>query len=440
MKSFDVATLERIVFLRYPGTSSATARALAFKAKGDPNLLHGFLRLRDITRTVDRRHGAIRLGDTDIAALSLPRSTSQLLERLRSEFPEALRSIIRMSSVDRAILIADWLLEATSALIGVVDDSSGDQSTGTVYAWIESIDTLIRNLYASIPEEWVVHPNRNSVPDGDIRTLRWAIIDRLVDERDSDAWDDRDPQVRIALLRRLHAVSSEFFVDEEFDMGCRIELAILEAGEGQFAEAVNLLEGRLPPDVHLPVLVMVRSYLTEWLMELGRTHEAVELCRHVVEGWIRYRGPEHPDTLGACFRLARALGLDGQIEEAIAVSRSLVIDHTRVFGADDFRTLAVRCAYAIWMCRSGEDEDAIEHLRQIVVDYERVCGPENRDTLWARSNLAFALVQAGYDEEADEIYGEILKDMSRILGVDHPDTSRLRDMVFPYERREEDPD
>ena len=78
------------------------------------------------------------------------------------------------------------------------------------------------------------------------------------------------------------------------------------------------------------------------LADHNKPAEAEAEFRQVLDARMRILGPDHPQTLGTRYNLARALADQGRAPEAEAEFRQLLDVELRVFGPDHRATLATR--------------------------------------------------------------------------------------------------
>jgi len=148
--------------------------------------------------------------------------------------------------------------------------------------------------------------------------------------------------------------------------------------------------------------------IADYLGYSGNYLAARELARRMLEGRIRARGPEHPDTLTAQERLARWTGRAGDPAAARDQYAALRAVSERVLGPEHPDTLTVRKELARWTGDAGDPAGARDQDTALLPVSERVLGPESLDTLNTRASLAYWTGAAGDPAAARDQYAALL--------------------------------
>ena len=186
----------------------------------------------------------------------------------------------------------------------------------------------------------------------------------------------------------------------------------------------ELVQAVLGPD-H-PDTLGVRYNLARWTGETGDPAAARDLSAALLPDCERVLGPDHPDTLRVRENLARWTGVAGDPAAARDLSAALLPDCERVLGPDHPDTLRVRRGLALRTGEAGDPAAARDLNAALLPDCERVLGPDHPDTLRARNNLANSTEEAGDPAAARDLSAALVPDFERVLGPDHPDTLRAR--------------
>ncbi len=130
-------------------------------------------------------------------------------------------------------------------------------------------------------------------------------------------------------------------------------------------------------------------------------------------------------------RAAQSLLAAGRTVEAENQLRALVEAQRDALGPEDPNTLARRANLAAVIAKSGRPREALAYTEELLADQERVLGPDHPTTLTTRANLAQLLGQAGHPQYAIDLLHALLADQERVLGPDHP-TTRASHMELAY--------
>jgi tetratricopeptide (TPR) repeat protein/tRNA A-37 threonylcarbamoyl transferase component Bud32 len=175
-----------------------------------------------------------------------------------------------------------------------------------------------------------------------------------------------------------------------------------------------------------PDTLSAHHKLARAYMIAGRTQEALELNQRTSELREKKLGPEHPDTLTSRNELGVAYRYAGRTEEAIKLGRQTLTLREKKLGPEHPDTLGSRNELAIAYLEAGRTQEAIKLHQQTLELLEKQLGPDHPDTLHSRNNLATAYLHAGRTQEALELNQRTLELREKKLGSEHPDTLTSR--------------
>jgi serine/threonine protein kinase len=194
----------------------------------------------------------------------------------------------------------------------------------------------------------------------------------------------------------------------------------------------------------------IRRTIGETYSHVGESRLAVQQLERAVELCQEQLGPDHPETLMSCFRLAEAYQA-GRLPEAITLFEQVLEKRQALLGLDDKVTLYTmnslgeayrkagqlnRAALLIkealerknatlgpdhpWTANSMHDlglvyrdmgryPEAIALLEQATAKLAVLSGPDHADTRYSRANLARAYQSAGQLDQANRLLGAIIQ-------------------------------
>ncbi|MGW6144069.1 tetratricopeptide repeat protein [Streptomyces sp. NPDC055140] len=278
----------------------------------------------------------------------------------------------------------------------------------------------------------------------------------------------------IALLRRTASWAiSQSTVEAAAECALRLVTAVHRAGDYTSAlsfssDAVELLKPRLGEDNIW--LIRLRQRIGRDLCRLGRFEESEALLRQILEDCERALGPEAPDTLAACRRLASPLVNLGQRPDATSLFRraadgyvralgpvhpltllarsgvlevspksidvdagsDLVMECRRELGDDHTITLITELNCAFSLKCAGRPEEALPYIRSAFAKFARRFGPDYPLAFNARSTLGAILHVLGQNTEAIEHLEEVAEGRTRVLGPNHPWTIYAKELLKQY--------
>ncbi|MFI2200667.1 tetratricopeptide repeat protein [Streptomyces sp. NPDC020192] len=290
----------------------------------------------------------------------------------------------------------------------------------------------------------------------------------------------QDPRVNllaphvIALLRRTASwATSQSTVEAAAECALRLVVAVHRAGDYASAfsfgsDAVELLKPRLGEDGIL--LIRLRQRVGRTLFRLGRFEESEALFRKVLEDCERTLGPEAPDTLSACRRLASPLVILDRRPEGISLFRraaegyaqalgpahpvallarsdilevsteptdvdagpGLVMECRREVGEDHTVTLGAELNCAFTLNRAGRPTEALPYIRSAFAKFARRFGSDHPIALNARQTLGATLRALGQNTEAIAHLEEVTEGRAMVLGPNHPWTLHAEELLNQY--------
>ncbi len=139
---------------------------------------------------------------------------------------------------------------------------------------------------------------------------------------------------------------------------------------------------------------------------------------------IKERGPEHPHTLNAMYRLALVLFDEGRYAEAEPLARSTFETRRRVLGPEHPDTLYSMNLLGDILAREGRYPEAEALLRSEVDLARRTFGPGDRDTEAMTYDLACATLGNSHEPDHRERAIALLREAVE-HGVTGTDTASI---------------
>ena len=149
---------------------------------------------------------------------------------------------------------------------------------------------------------------------------------------------------------------------------------------------------------------------------------AIELYQRTLAGQRHTLGPDHPDTLGTRFSLAREMAACGDHAGAEEEFRAVLAARARKLGPDHPDTLIARFNIAQQMAARGDHARAEEEFRGLLTGLRRRLGPNHPDTLATWFSIAQQQAARGDDAGAEKEFRYMLPHLRSRLGPDHPVT------------------
>ncbi|MFJ6558590.1 tetratricopeptide repeat protein [Streptomyces sp. NPDC091412] len=354
-----------------------------------------------------------------------------------------------------------------SALRGLIDHSLTELAPGETRC-LRTHGVLLDSVARAIPADQ--HEQLSSTA----ARLCLALLPEVPDR------GTQDPRVNllaphvVALLRRTASwATSQPTTEAAAECALRLVSAVHRAGDYASAlnlgrDAVELLKPRLDEDNIW--LIRLRQRVGRALFRLGRFEESEALLRQVLEDCERTLGPEAPDTLAACRRLASPLvNLDrrpdgislyrraaegcvralGPVHPLTLLTRSglleistqpvdvdagpdLVMECRRELGEDHTLTLTAELNCAFTLHRVGRPADALPYIRSASAKFTRRFGSDYPLTFNARQTLGAVLHALDQNAEAIEHLEEVTEGRTRTLGPNHPWTIHAMELLKQY--------
>lgn len=162
----------------------------------------------------------------------------------------------------------------------------------------------------------------------------------------------------------------------------------------------------------------------------GHLAEAEAEHRAVATAQERILGDSDPATLTSRDNLARVLRALGRYADAEAEHRDVLVARTRILGADHPDTLTTRNGLARVLSLTGREDEGRSELIAVLEIRTRILGQHHRDTLTTRHDLATVLAKSGRVADAKTEFEEVVADRTQVLGADHPDTQASREALY----------
>jgi tetratricopeptide (TPR) repeat protein len=204
---------------------------------------------------------------------------------------------------------------------------------------------------------------------------------------------------------------------------------------GEFADALRVALGlrryssdpalapqpRASADEAAP-LAVAQASLTGARAAVKGSDEAVELYQRTLASQRHTLGPDHPDTLGTRFNLAREMAACGDHAGAEEEFRAVFTARLRRLGPDHHETLIARFNIAQQMAARGNHAHAEEEFRGLLTGLRRKLGPNHPDTLATWFSIAQQQAARGDDAGAEKEFRYMLPHLRSRLGPDNPVT------------------
>ena len=149
-------------------------------------------------------------------------------------------------------------------------------------------------------------------------------------------------------------------------------------------------------------------------------------------------GPDHPDTLGTRFSMAREMAACGDHAGAEEEFRAVFAGRQRKLGPYHPETLIARFSVAQQMAARGDDAGAEKEFRYMLPHLRRKLGPDHPVTLIAWFSITQQLAARGDDAGAEKEFRYMLPDLRRKLGADHPHTLAAIEWIDYIQAKKDD--
>ncbi|MBL8213859.1 MAG: serine/threonine protein kinase [Bryobacterales bacterium] len=133
-------------------------------------------------------------------------------------------------------------------------------------------------------------------------------------------------------------------------------------------------------------------------------------------------GPLHPAALESLHGIGMVLRADGKSAQAVELFRQVVDGRQRVFGAEDRRTLQAMHSVAVALRSAGQAEQARDLHQKVLEVRQRVLGVEDPDTMRSFNDLGVAYIYSSQAEAGLPLAEQAYRLRSKVLGPEHPDT------------------
>ncbi|MGO9465807.1 MAG: tetratricopeptide repeat protein [Isosphaeraceae bacterium] len=160
--------------------------------------------------------------------------------------------------------------------------------------------------------------------------------------------------------------------------------------------------------------------VTFWYLgEYARAADQLEQSRAL---YMRYRGPEDPDTLRSTHSLANTYADLNRQAEALQLREETLATRRRVLPADHPDTLWSMNSLAVSYRALGRYDEAMNLAEEGAAALKRVLPPDDPELPKAMMNLAHIYEDLKRHSEAIKLVEETLAIRKRVLPPDHPDT------------------
>ncbi|KAI9791808.1 MAG: hypothetical protein M1833_001332, partial [Piccolia ochrophora] len=168
--------------------------------------------------------------------------------------------------------------------------------------------------------------------------------------------------------------------------------------------------------------VYLQSKVAFLFHDTGAFATSEKLFREALAWAVDNWGPDHSTTLGITHNLSNSLGGQGKTAEAVNMIRDVVEKRKRVLGEEHPETLRSLHNLALRLLEQGRTTESVELLQDVSKKQKRVLGEEHPDTLRSLHNLANRLSEQGKTTESVELLQDVIEKRKRVLGEEHPET------------------
>jgi serine/threonine protein kinase/tetratricopeptide (TPR) repeat protein len=167
--------------------------------------------------------------------------------------------------------------------------------------------------------------------------------------------------------------------------------------------------------------------------DLGRQADALKLQEETLALMKAKLGPDHPLTLGSMNNLASRYGILGRLVDALKLQEETLALQNAKLGRDHPSTLVNMNNLAGTYSALGRHDDALKLAQETLALWKAKFGPTHRRTLESMDTLAGIYNAAGNPVEAVKLYEETVALMKASLGPDHPvRLSSMHDLAGVY--------
>ena len=167
--------------------------------------------------------------------------------------------------------------------------------------------------------------------------------------------------------------------------------------------------------------------LADVLSQLERHAEAIPLRRRELAWCREQKGDIDPDTLASINGLAIDLREIGELQEAEALFRELVAARQQVLEPEDFQIGRALGGLAKTLEAAGKLEEALDYSRQALAHRKTHEGPDAWWTNRERLDLARVLQKLGRSAKALSLLDQLLMSMKDIIEPDDSDTRLMEE-------------
>ncbi|SLM40558.1 Tetratricopeptide-like helical domain [Lasallia pustulata] len=246
----------------------------------------------------------------------------------------------------------------------------------------------------------------------------------------SQGWRLHEKQLHLHTLSYLDAVTGQDGFNEaepttrQILFQCAFALSRMR-DDLKVAELLSRLFSGLIVDPKSPSreLLAVYDLQGENLGYLGKSKEAVQLLKQVVEIRESMLAESHPDRLASQHALAGAYEANGQVKEAVKLLEQVVKIEESTLAESHPDRLASQHALAGAYEANGQVKEAVKLLEQVVKIEESTLAESHPSRLASQHALAGAYEANGQVKEAVKLLEQVVKIEESTLAESHP--SRL---------------
>ncbi len=179
------------------------------------------------------------------------------------------------------------------------------------------------------------------------------------------------------------------------------------------------------------------NYLARAKHHMGRTDEAIVLCKELLELEKRVSGPEAPNTRLAMSVLSEFLFTAGRYPEAESILQQYVEITRRVLGPSSADTIRGLNLLGQVYGEEQKFKEAEATLNQVIAERSKTFGPEHPNTLSPLTALANVYANQKRYAEAEALHLKLLDMKRRVLGNNsQPTLNSLSYLSLLYESQE----
>jgi tetratricopeptide (TPR) repeat protein len=161
------------------------------------------------------------------------------------------------------------------------------------------------------------------------------------------------------------------------------------------------------------------SDITQSLWLAGKYDLSRQAGERAIEGLLKHRGPDDPETLDTMFNLARSLHYLRDYERSHRYLTCVLRKRKRFLGPDHPDTLMARTELGTSYRALGRMHLVERLIGNVLEAHKRILGEEHAYTLWSVNEYSKILCDGGRSVEAVSMLQGIIPIVVRTLGEDH---------------------